>query len=99
VSKWYLILAALQNGWWPVVVLVLVASLIAVLYIWRVVEVAYFGERPADAPLVAEAPLALLIPTWIMVGANLYFGIETSLTVGLASEVSAGLIGLGGAAP
>jgi multicomponent Na+:H+ antiporter subunit D len=99
VSKWYLILAALQNGWWPVVVLVLAASLIAVLYIWRVVEVAYFGERPADAPLVAEAPLALLIPTWIMVGANLYFGIETSLTVGLASEVSAGLIGLGGAAP
>jgi multicomponent Na+:H+ antiporter subunit D len=99
VSKWYLILAALENGWWLVVVLVIVGSLIAVVYIGRVIEVAYFGERPADAPTVAEAPLALLIPIWIMVAANLYFGIETSLTVGLATEISAGLIGAGGVAP
>jgi multicomponent Na+:H+ antiporter subunit D len=99
VSKWYLILAAVQNGWWPVVVLVLIASLIAVIYIWRVVEVAYFGERPADAPVVAEAPMAMLIPTWILVVANLYLGIDTGLTVGLAGDIAAGLIGAGGAAP
>ena len=91
VSKWYLILAALENGWWPVVVLVLVTSLIAVLYIWRVVEVAYFDQRPADAPPVREAPLSLLIPTWVLVAANLYFGLETGLTVGLASEIAEGL--------
>jgi multicomponent Na+:H+ antiporter subunit D len=99
VSKWYLILAALQNGWWPLVVLVIVASLIAVIYVWRVVEVAYFGDRPADAPVVAEAPLGLLIPTWIMVAANLWLGIDTGLTVGLAGDIAAGLIGADGAAP
>jgi multicomponent Na+:H+ antiporter subunit D len=96
VSKWYLILGALENGWWPLVVLVVVASLIAVLYVWRVIEVAYFGERPADAPAVSEAPLALLIPTWVMAAANVYFGIETGLSVGLATEIANTLMGVTG---
>ncbi|WP_295540734.1 monovalent cation/H+ antiporter subunit D family protein [uncultured Thiohalocapsa sp.] len=102
ISKWYLILAALENGWWPVVVLVLVTSLVAVVYIWRVVETAYFGVRPADAAPVREAPLALLVPTWLLVAANLYFGIATGLTVGLAGDIAAGLgagLGAGGGAP
>lgn len=93
-SKWYLILAAIERGWWPVVVLVLVTSLIAVLYIWRVIEAAYFRERPAGAAAVAEAPLALLVPTWILVFANLYFGIDTRLNVGLANQTALSLFGM-----
>jgi multicomponent Na+:H+ antiporter subunit D len=92
VSKWYLVLAAVENGWWPVVVLVLVTSLVAVLYVWRVVEVAYFEARPADAPAVTEAPWSLLAPIWVLVAANLYFGIETGLTVGLAGDIAEGLL-------
>ncbi|NEV62634.1 monovalent cation/H+ antiporter subunit D family protein [Thiorhodococcus minor] len=99
VSKWYLILGALEQGWWPLVALVILASLIAVLYMGRVIEVAYFGQRPDDAPPVREAPLALLVPTWIMVAANLYFGIETSVTVGLASEIATGLMGTAAGTP
>jgi multicomponent Na+:H+ antiporter subunit D len=98
ISKWYLIQAALENGWWPVVVLVLVTSLVAVIYIWRVIEIAYFAERPADAAPVSEAPLVLLLPTWVLVAANLYFGIATGLTVGLAGDIAAGLFA-GGSAP
>jgi len=98
VSKWYLILAAVENGWWPVVVLVIVASLIAVVYIGRVIETAYFGQRPTDAVPVTEAPLALLIPTWLLVATNFYFGIETDLTVDIAVDVAAGLIGTSGGA-
>lgn len=98
VSKWYLILAVLENGWWPLVVLVVLTSLIAVVYVWRVIEVAYFEERPADAPPVREAPLSLLLPTWLLVLANLYFGIETGLTVGLAGEIATELFGAGGGA-
>jgi multicomponent Na+:H+ antiporter subunit D len=92
-SKWYLILAAIERGWWPVVVLVLFTSLIAVVYIWRVVEAAYFRERPATASVVTEAPASLLIPIWILVFANLYFGIDTSLTTGLAGDAARALFG------
>ncbi len=93
ISKWYLILASIERGWWPVTAVILVASLIAVMYIWRVVEVAYFKERPADLPTVSEAPLSLLLPTWTLVAANIYFGINASVTTGIAQNVAQTLLG------
>lgn len=88
ISKWYLVQAALEQGYWPLAVLVLVGSLLAVIYIWRVVEVAYLRPVPAGAPEVQEAPLSMLIPTWLLIGASIYFGIDTSLTVGVASRAA-----------
>ncbi len=97
VSKWYLVQAALEAGSWVLAGVVLAGYLLAVIYIWRVVEVAYF--RPpldsAGAAAVSEAPLSMLIPTWIMVGAGIYFGIDTSLTVGVARRAAEFLIGGG----
>jgi multicomponent Na+:H+ antiporter subunit D len=63
ISKWYLISGGLEQGWWPVVVLVLVSSLMAVVYIWKVVEAAYFRERAGRAAMV-RGPAPCLIPTW-----------------------------------
>ncbi len=94
VSKWYLIVGALEKGWWPVAVLVLVTSLLAVIYIWRVVEVAYFKPAPERGG-VREAPLALLVPTWALALANLYFGLDTSLNAGVARLAAQGLLGVG----
>ena len=69
VSKWYLVQAALEKGYWPVAVVVLVGSLMALVYVWKVVEVAYFREADPDAD-IREAPLSMLIPTWILVARN-----------------------------
>jgi multicomponent Na+:H+ antiporter subunit D len=96
VSKWYLVLAALEKGLWPVAMLVLVGSLLAVIYVWKLVEAAYFQSPAGEAANVREAPLGLLIPTWILVAANIYFGIDTDLTVGVAEAAAASLLGLGG---
>lgn len=93
ISKWYLILAALEQGWWPVAVLVLISSLLAVIYIWRVVEVAYFQESPAGSAEVREAPLLMQIPMWMLIGATLFFGISTSLTAGVARRAAEWLLG------
>ena len=93
VSKWYLVLAAIEKGWWLLVILVLVSSLIAVIYVWRVVEVAYFKPRPAEAAALSEAPAALLIPIWLLVALNLYFGIDAGLTAGIAGQIADSLIG------
>jgi multicomponent Na+:H+ antiporter subunit D len=94
VSKWYLVLGAVEQGMWWVALLVLLGSLLAVIYIWKVVEAAYFREFLGDLD-VREAPLALLIPTWILVAANLYFGIDAELTAGLADEAARLLLGAG----
>lgn len=94
ISKWYLILGALEKGWWPVAALVLLTSLLAVIYIWRVVEAAYFKPAP-DGPPLQEAPLTLLIPTWALALANLYFGVETSLNADVARRAAETLLGIG----
>lgn len=94
ISKWYLVLGAVEQGRWIVVGVVLLGSLLAVIYIWRVVEVAYFEEASGDEP-VREAPLSLLIPTWALVLANLYFGIDATLTSGIASGAARLLMGTG----
>ena len=96
ISKWYLILAALERGWWPIAGLILLSSLLAVAYIWRVVEAAYFREPATHHPRATEAPPALLVPTWILVLANFYFGIDTSVTVGIADNAAKVLLGSGG---
>jgi multicomponent Na+:H+ antiporter subunit D len=94
ISKWYLILGALERGWWPVAALILAASLMAVVYIWRVVEVAYFQEGPGEDSSIVEAPLALLIPTWVLVFANFYFGIDATFTTEVAGAAARSLMGL-----
>jgi len=94
ISKWYLILAAIEQGWWPVVIAILIGSLLAVAYIWRIVEVAYFQTADNNGVTVREAPLALLVPTWLLVAANIYFGIHTDLTIGVATEAAKILLGV-----
>ena len=93
ISKWYLILAALDKGWWYVAVLIVLSSLIAVIYVWRVIEAAYFREPPVDLVKVSEAPISLLVPTWILVLGNFYFGIDTSLSLGMAEMAAKALMG------
>jgi multicomponent Na+:H+ antiporter subunit D len=92
ISKWYLVAAALESGLWPIAVLVVASSLLAVIYIWRVVEAAYLDDPP-DGVTAGEAPLALLIPTWVLIGANIYFGIDASLTTRVAGEAARVLLG------
>jgi len=96
ISKWYLVLGAIERGWWPVGLLILATSLLAVIYVWRVVEVAYFRPAPEGAGPIEEAPPSMLIPTWILIGASVYFGIDTRITVGIASRAAANLLGIGG---
>ncbi|HIG15723.1 MAG TPA: monovalent cation/H+ antiporter subunit D family protein [Gammaproteobacteria bacterium] len=95
VSKWYLILAAVERGWWPLVVVVIAGSLLAIIYVWRVVEMAYL-RPPPEKLSVTEAPLSLLVPTWLLAGANVYFGVDTQFSVGMARQAAALLTGSSG---
>tara|TARA_Y100001936_G_scaffold252375_1_gene311749 strand:+ start:6216 stop:7694 length:1479 start_codon:yes stop_codon:yes gene_type:complete len=96
VSKWYLVVGALDRGWWFAALLILLSSLLAVVYIWRVVEVAYLKPAPENAGDIEDAPPSMLIPTWILIGASVFFGINTDLTVGVAKQAAMQLLGAGG---
>lgn len=93
ISKWYLVTAILDLGYWPIAVLVLFGSLLALIYIWRLVEKAYLSTPDGEIK-TQEAPLSMLIPIWILIFANVYFGIETDVSVGVAQQAAEALTGL-----
>ena len=92
ISKWYLVLAAIEQQHWFIVGVILIGSLLAVIYVWKLIEVLYFqpvnetGQNTSRQASVKEAPLMLLIPMWVLVFANVYFGFNTELTVGTAEQ-------------
>ncbi|MCG8314997.1 MAG: monovalent cation/H+ antiporter subunit D family protein [Pseudomonadales bacterium] len=90
VSKWYLVTAALEQEQWLLAALVLAGSLLAVIYIGRILEAAYFQKPPQgqDANAIKEVSWLMLAPMWALVLANIYFGVETGLTTEAASSAS-----------
>ena len=70
--------------------LVLVGSLFAVIYIGRIIEAAYFQELPESrrSEDIKEVSWLMLVPMWVLVIANIYFGIDTSLTTEAANSAS-----------
>jgi len=95
VSKWYLIVAAMEKGQFWLVGAILLSSLLAVAYVWRFVEVAYFRAPPTGQESRCEAPLALLLPAWLLVIATIWFGLDTSLPVGSALDAAQHLVKTG----
>jgi len=93
ISKWFLVLGAIESGFWIVALLILAGSLLAVVYVWKVVEAAYFQDYVGDLD-VSEAPLSLLVPIWILVLANFYFGIDATFTSGVARQAAEILLGM-----
>ncbi len=92
ISKWVLMTGALEKGWWWMALLIVASSLIAVIYVWQVVEVLYL-KKAEEGIEVKEAPLSLLIPTWIFILASIYFGLDTDLTFSAANAAADALLG------
>ena len=93
ISKWYFVLAAIeQQSWWIAIVIIL-GSLLSVVYMWKILEVLFYRPAPDKGLHVNKAPASLLVPMWVLVLANIYFGINTELTVGVA-ETAVKLLGV-----
>ena len=95
VSKWYLLRAALAEGMWPIAVVVLASSLLAAVYMWRVVNTAFF--TPARSGTVqahaTEAHWTMVAPVVLLAFANVWFGVDTSFSAGFAELASRALLG------
>ncbi|MDA1237416.1 MAG: monovalent cation/H+ antiporter subunit D family protein [Proteobacteria bacterium] len=76
ISKWFLVKSALEIGWWPVAIAIVLTSLLAVIYCWRVIETIYFKPL-LSKKLTAETPISMLLPIWVGALACIYFGLNT----------------------
>ena len=94
VSKWALVTAALDDGMWPVAVLILLSSLLAVVYVWRVFEVAYLRPAPeGHAGAAAQVPLSMILPMWTLALAGVAFGTHATFTLDIAHMAARQLMG------
>ena len=103
ISKWYLVKAALEFGTIGLLLVgvILISSLMAVVYVWRMVESACFGT-PADNDNRsnnhsdnhgARLSPALLVAIWIVALANIYFGVAPGLPLSLSNSAAELLLG------
>jgi len=86
------VLAALERGDWWIAFAVVASSLLAVVYVWRFVEAAYFHAPDARIAKLREAPLSMLVPAWLVIAACVYFGLDTDLTLGGAAAAAGELL-------
>ena len=97
IRKWYLVAAALQEGALGLflVAVIVAGSLMAVVYVWRIVEAAWFRpvEGEAGVATVGEAPPVMLALTWVAALANVWFGLAPALPVHLATSAAESLLG------
>lgn len=95
VSKWALATALIEQGQWPVLAAFLISSLLAIVYVARVVEVGWF-RAPAETVAVERPPPSMVAATWLLVLLSLYFGIDATWPASLADGGAAALLGVRG---
>ena len=95
VTKFTLIGAAMERGWWLLAALVLLSSLLAIVYIGRVVDILLFRKSRQPAPVstgLHEAPLMMLLPMYLLLGVGLLFGVYGSNTLAIAASAATQLL-------
>ena len=89
ISKWLLLDASMDQGSFalPLVAIILLSSLMALYYVWRIIETLYF--KPAVVTVSpGEAPLQILAITWLVALANIGFGLFPQLPLSLSSAAA-----------
>ncbi len=86
VSKWMLVSAAVDKGWWWLAIPVLAGSLASAAYIWRIVETLW--AKPAEIDLCKPgAPIHIVewLPLSVITALALWFGLNASFPSELAA--------------
>lgn len=102
ISKWHLLQAAIDKHW-LLAVIILAGSAMAIMYVWKLVELLYFAnpDKPrvhsvqSGEQSVGRLPVSMAIATWIMTLACVYFGLFPQLTITGASTAAGFLMAIG----
>ena len=69
------------------------SSLIAIVYVGRVLEVAWRQEPSPEVAQASDPPLSMLLPAVLLAAATIYLGIDTEWSAGIAGKAAATLLG------
>ncbi len=74
-GKWMIYNVVLEKGWYFQGLVVIIGGLIAFLYCFRLIYAVFLGQLKDNHRQVKEAPIALLIPQYIMIFAIMLFSV------------------------
>lgn len=95
ISKWYIILGAIQSGYWIVVPVILLSSLLTAVYFGRVVNTLFF-KKPEDntnLTFTEKLPLSMAGSTAVLVFLCIFLGIFAYLPVDISLKAAETIIG------
>ncbi|MEM7766582.1 MAG: monovalent cation/H+ antiporter subunit D family protein [Pseudomonadota bacterium] len=92
-SKIQLLAASYDAGWWWAVAVILFSSVLAVIYMGRILEAVFFKTPDNPRKVRQEAPVVLLVPLWVLALANVWFGVDASLPLGLSQDAAMAVLG------
>lgn len=81
VAKFYLVWGSLQKGQYAFVVFILLGSLLAAVYCFRVVYYLFFTASDGPAPGVDEVPVTMWAPCALLALGTLFFGLYSGLII------------------
>ena len=89
-SKWYLGAAALEQGWWWAFAAIFISSILAMVYVGRLLAAVWIGKAPEHGGVMARArsPIMMLVPLWILAAANVWFFFDPAPLLDLANAAA-----------
>lgn len=94
ITKWLLLQGALDKGWWWIAVMIVIASLLALVYVWRLVAAAYLHPPSARVAAATDGPAPMLAVLVVLTVSTVLIAIDGSLVgdfaVGTAAQLLAG---------
>ena len=85
-GKWLLLNAMLEKGWIGPAVMALLATFVGFLYMAYFIKAIFLGPRKAAREGAGEAPLALLVPQYLLITGILILSFLPKLLIGPVSE-------------
>jgi multicomponent Na+:H+ antiporter subunit D len=92
VSKWFLVGGALEQARYGVAAIVLLGSVLAVVYVLKLVEPMVFANK-GEGPDVGEAPLIVILPAWVLIAGSIYCGVSGGVHGPLIDQAVQALLG------
>ena len=86
ISKFLMLYAAVDAGYWYIAALILLGSIIGAIYYIRLIKTVFFEKY--EGPLVKEAPLSMLIPIGFLTGLVIFNGLFPQFALNLATNAA-----------
>jgi formate hydrogenlyase subunit 3/multisubunit Na+/H+ antiporter MnhD subunit len=81
-GKWLLLSAMTEKGWYGPAIMGVLATFVGLLYMVRFLRGVFLGRAKAEHDDVVEAPLALLIPQYLLIAGILVLSLLPKLLIG-----------------